>query len=406
MAAPSTTIVHGSPPAPVSWRVDRDGELLGFVAIDSTVEGRARGGLRLVADLSEPEMRDAARAMTLKYGLLGLPQGGAKAGVVGDPDAPPDQRRRRLETFARAVEPLLRERRYIPDADLGTDATAIRTMMQAVGIPMRARDWRAGRSGDHTARSCLAAGDVLVARRGLCWPACRVAIEGFGKVGGAAARMVAERGGRVVAVSTSHGALVDADGLDVDDLTARAAAAGSRFVLDTPGVLPRDALFDAPADVLLPCARRHGIDVATLDRVSARVICPGANNPLTDDAEAALDARGILSVPDFVSNCGGVLGGTLEFAGVPANRIGPIIDMPVRRWVGRFLDEAGRQGTTVRAVAEAESLARHARVAEAAAHPTLMGRVRGLGLEAYRREWIPESLMGALAPWLIARAWR
>ena len=119
------------------------------------------------------------------------------------------------------------------------------------------------------------------------------------------------------------------------------------------------------------------------------------------------DAEQILNmVPDFVSNCGGVLGGTLEFAGVPANRIGPIIDMPVRRWVGRFLDEAGRQGTTVRAVAEAESLARHARVAEAAAHPTLMGRVRGLGLEAYRREWIPESLMGALAPWLIARAWR
>lgn len=250
--APSLTITHGAPPAPVSYRVDTGAGLLGFIAIDSIVDGRARGGLRLVAGLSEDEMRDAARAMTLKYGLLGLPQGGAKAGVIGDPDAPPDERRLRLETFARTAEPLLRERCYIPDADLGTDAGDIRTMMQAIGFPMRARDWRASRSGDHTARSCLAAADVLVARQGLSWPTCRVAIEGFGKVGGAAARLVAERGGRVVAVSTSHGALADPDGLDVERLLARAAASGSRFVLDDPGVLPREALFDVPADVLLP----------------------------------------------------------------------------------------------------------------------------------------------------------
>lgn len=406
MSQPPTTVVHDAPPAPVCHRVVAGGAVLGLVAIDSVVGGRARGGLRLVADLSEDEMRDAARAMTLKYGLLGLPQGGAKAGIVGDPDAPRAERRRRLAAFARAIAPMLREGRYIPDADLGTDAADIRAMMEATGVTIRARDWRESRSGDFTARSCLAAADVLVARAGLSWRGCRVAIEGFGKVGAAAAQLVVQRGGRVVAISTSHGAIAGAGGLDIAGLVARAAAKGSRFVLDEPGVLPRAALFDTPAEVLLPCARRHGIDQATVGRLAARVVSPGANNPLTAEAEAALPGRGILFVPDFVSNCGGVLGGTLAFAGVPTRRIGPAIDAPVRRWVARFLDEAERQGASLRAVAEAESLARHARVREAAAHPGLVQRVLGLGLEAYRREWIPERLMGAVAPWLLSRGWR
>lgn len=406
MNSQSITVVHGTPPAPVCYRIEDGATLLGFVSIDSTVDGRARGGLRLVADLTDDEMRDASRAMTLKYGLLGLPQGGAKAGVVGDPDAAPVERRRALDAFARAIAPMLRDRVFIPDADLGTDAADIRWMMQAQGVPVRSRDWRASRSGDYTAHSCLAAADVLVSRLGLSWRGCRVAIEGFGKVGASAARLVGARGGRVVAVSTSHGAIHRAEGLDVDRLLVNAAAGGSRFVLEEPDVVPRSALFDVSADVLLPCARRHSLHRGNISRLSVRAISPGANNPLTPDAEAALHERGILAVPDFVSNCGGVLGGTLDFAGVPASRIGPAIDVPVRRWVARFLDDAERRGMSVRQVAEAEALARHAEVRYAAEHPGLVQRVLGLGLEAYRREWIPERLMGVVAPWFLARGWR
>ncbi|ODS59274.1 MAG: hypothetical protein ABS36_02150 [Acidobacteria bacterium SCN 69-37] len=391
---------------PICHRVEAGSTCLGFIAIDSTIEGRARGGLRLVADLSDDEMRDAARTMTLKYGLLGLPQGGAKGGLFGDPDAPVEERHARLEAFAEGAAALLRARRYVPDADLGTNAADIRWMMQRIGTPVRPRDWRASRSGDHTARSCLAAADVLVDDLGLAWPDCRVTIEGFGKVGALAARYVRARGGRVIAISTSHGAIHDADGLDIDALIAKAMARGSRFVLDEPRPLPREQLFEIPTDVLLPCARRHSLHAGNVDRLIVRAISVGANNPIAPDAEAALEQRGVRTVPDFVSNCGGVLGGTLEFAGVSADRIGPIIDAPVRRWVTRFLAEARRQETSIRAVAEREALARHARVRHAAARPGLVQRVTGLGLEAYRREWIPERLMGTVAPWLLTRGWK
>jgi glutamate dehydrogenase/leucine dehydrogenase len=164
-------------------RVEHDGAELGFVVVDSSVRGRARGGLRLVQDVSELELREAARAMTLKYGLLGLPQGGAKAGLRGDPEAPPAERRERLLRFARAIEPLLRASVYVPDADLGTRADDIRWMMQTLGLPVRAHDWRANRSGDYTAASCVAAARAALASRGRSLRDCRVAIEGFGSVG-------------------------------------------------------------------------------------------------------------------------------------------------------------------------------------------------------------------------------
>lgn len=100
-------MLSGDPPLPSLHRVIRDGDLLGVIAIDSTVDGRARGGLRMVADVSEDEIRSAARAMTLKYGLLGLPPGGAKAGIVGDAEVDSAGRQGRLREFAEAARPLL-----------------------------------------------------------------------------------------------------------------------------------------------------------------------------------------------------------------------------------------------------------------------------------------------------------
>ena len=128
--------------------VEIEGRTLGFVVIDSTIGGHARGGLRMAPDVTELELREAARSMTLKYGLLGLPQGGAKAGLTGDPDAPEEERRRTLLAFGRAVEPLLGARAYIPDADLGIAAPDVRWMMRTLNLPVGRRDWRANRSGD------------------------------------------------------------------------------------------------------------------------------------------------------------------------------------------------------------------------------------------------------------------
>ena len=387
-------------------RVEHDGVELGFVVVDSSVEGRARGGLRLVQDVTELELREAARAMTLKYGLLGLPQGGAKAGLYGDPDAPLDERRARLLAFGRAMEPLLRARVYVPDADLGTRADDVRWMMEMLGLPVRAHDWRANRSGDYTAVSCVAAARAALASRGKGLRDCRVAIEGFGSVGAAAATLLDRAGARIVAVSTSRGALYAPEGLDVGRVLALAASVGSRLVDSYPAAqrLPREALCELPVDLLCPCARNHGIHAGNVAAIAAPVIAPGANNPITTDAERELVARGVLCVPDFVSNCGGVFGGTLEFGGVHPVRIAPVIDRYVSETVTALIAVAERRRVSLRAVAEPLALSRHDAVRRGAERPSVASRVVGAALEIYRRGWVPRRAVAALAPWRLLRS--
>ncbi len=382
---------------PIIHAITERSRLLGYIAIDSTVAGRARGGLRLVADLSQEELRDAATSMTLKYGLLGLPQGGAKAGIIGDPDASPAERRRLLGAFAAAAATLLRTRQYVPDADIGTTAGEVREMMQGIGVRVGPREWRGNHSGEHTARSCLTAARALLERRGAELKGCRVAIEGFGKVGTALARLLAERGATVVAISTSRGAVYQRDGLDVDRLLDRAADLGSRVVEGEPGAMDRALLLELPVDLLCPCARYHSIHTGNVDRIAATTIAAGANDPVSPEAERTLQARGVQYVPAFVSNCGGVLGGTLEFAGVALPRIGPLIEEPLRRLVIGLLDRAERAGISPGRLAETEALARHATVRARAESPGLTARLTAVGLAAYHRGWIPEALVSRVA---------
>jgi glutamate dehydrogenase (NAD(P)+) len=390
-------------PATAFHRITWDSRLLGYISIDSTIRGRSRGGLRIARDLSEDEIRSASRAMTLKYGFLGLPQGGAKAGIIGDGEAPTPERRRMLLEFARAAQPLLTDRAYIPDADLGTGAPDIRWMMEAIGIRIGPRVWRKNRSGEYTARSCLVSAQALLERSGSSLQGCRVAVEGFGNVGSALAQLLRGRGAVVVGISTSSAALYRAAGLDVERLARRAAQAGSRFVEDEADAIERSMLLELDVDLLCPCARKHSIHAGNVERVAARAICAGANDPVSPDAERALLERGVPYPPDFVTNCGGVLGGTLEFAGVSFDRIGDFIDEHLRRRVTDLLDRADRLGVTPRHVAESDALERHARVRRAADHPGLSGLVRSLGLEAYRRRWVPKQPVSAIALRSVAR---
>jgi len=382
-----------------------DSHELGCIVVDSTICGRARGGLRMVADVSEGELRAAARAMTLKYGFLGLPQGGAKAGIRSDAEASAGDRRQALSSFGRAALPLLRDQTYVPDADLGTAADDIRWMMRSVGLPMTPRDWRSNRSGEYTARSCLASIEASLEWLGGALRECRVAVEGFGKVGSALARLLDERGARVIAVSTSCGALYRAEGLDIQRLLRRVAEVGSRVVEDHPEAerIDRAALLELQADVLAPCARFQSIDSGNAGRIMARIVCAGANDPVTPAAADVLRSRGILHPPDFVTNCGGVLGGTLEFAGVSPDRIARFIDERMQEQVGQLLRRADRSGQTLRAIAEGLALERHERIRRAAEKPGLLGRLVRIGIDSYRRRWIPERMVSWLAPRYVGR---
>lgn len=385
-------------------RIEADGGPLGWIVVDSTVRGRSRGGLRLQPDVDEAEVRALARAMTLKYGFLGLPQGGAKAGVVGDPEAPPQERRARLAAFADRAASLLRSRQYQPDSDMGTTNDDVRFLLRRAGVHVKRREHRGTLSGHWTAVSVLGGLEAGLRARGIALAGARVAIEGFGAVGGALAGLVAAAGGRVIAVSTSRGALHDPAGLDVPRLVALAAERGSRLVEDHPAeriALPE--LLELPADALCPCARHDTIAADNASRVTARVVAPGANAPVTAEAAEILHRRGVLVLPDFVTNCGGVLGGTMEFAAVPGPRIERFVRRRVEQWTAELTATAAERGVPPRAVAEAIALRRFAALQDASRR-TPPALALEAGLELHRRGWVPRRLVGALSSVWFERA--
>jgi glutamate dehydrogenase/leucine dehydrogenase len=391
----------------LSCTVKRGGEVLGYVAIDSTIGGRSCGGLRMLQDVDEAEIADLARAMTLKYGFLGLPQGGAKAGVRGDPEASAEVRREHLLAYGQAIAPLLRSRVYIPHPDMGTDNTTIRYLLGSVGIKVKPRELRGTDSGYYTALTVMAGIKQGSLHVGLDLSRSSVAIEGFGKVGGALGGLLAAAQIRVVAVSTSRGALFNPRGLDMKLVSALANEMGSRFVeaYQDAEHLARIALLELPVDVLCPCARHGSVHADNAPRIAAKLISPGANNPVTPEAERILEERSVLCLPDFVTNSGGVLGGTMEFANHIRETIEMFIDQRIGARIARLLEEAAQQKTPLRALAERDSNHRFARMQRAAAHPTLKGRLLEAGLECHRRGWVPGPLMRRLSmPYFVKRA--
>jgi glutamate dehydrogenase (NAD(P)+) len=375
--------------------VSRGSSVLGYLVIDSLVAGRSCGGLRLLPDIDESEMRQLARAMTLKYGFLGLPQGGAKAGVRGDPEGPLMERRERLIEFGRAIAPLLRNRIYVPGTDMGTDVDDIRYMLKGVGVPITYRELRSNDSGYYTALSVFTSVKQAVRHSRKNLLECSVAIEGFGKVGSALAGLFHDIHVRVVAVSTSKGAIYNPHGLDIKALKELTAKAGSQAVslyTDAKHIEPKE-LLGLPVDILCPCARHDSMNKENADLISAHIICSGANNPVTPEAEAVLSKKGVLCLPDFVTNCGGVLGGTMEFASVKKDKIATFIDANLGPPVGRLLEKAESQNLHPRIVATRLSLKRSEEVRRRAARPTPSAKLFSLMLSLYRHGLIPGPIV-------------
>ncbi len=383
----------------LSLTVKRGDEVLGYVVIDSTIGGRSCGGLRMVPDVDEAEIDGLARAMTLKFGFLGLPQGGAKAGVRGDPEAPLEVRRQRLADFGRAVAPLLRHHIYAPFSDMGTDNTDIRYMLEAAGVHVKHRELRGMDSGYYTALSVLAGIRKGARHIGLDLSRASVAIEGFGKVGGSLGGLLAAAQIRVVAVSTSRGALYNPRGLDMSQISVLSTKMGSRFIEAYKDAehIERASLLELPVDVLCPCARHNSIHEGNASRIAAKLISPGANNPITSEAERMLEERSVLCLPYCVSNCGGALGGTMEFAMHSKEFITAFIDQHLGVRIARLLEESARLKTPPRELAEREARERFVATQQAAEHPTLTGRLMEIGLECHRRGWVPGGIIRQLS---------
>ncbi|MPY62552.1 Glu/Leu/Phe/Val family dehydrogenase [Streptomyces spongiae] len=284
----------------------------GVLVIDNTARGIGKGGTRMSPTVTVTEVARLARVMTWKWASVDLFYGGAKAGIVADPASP--DKEAVLRAFARALSNEV-PREYVMGLDMGLtedDAAVIQDELGDRGAAVGTPEHLGGVAYDKlgvTGYGVAETTDAAAGRLGLPLAGARVAIQGFGAVGSAAARRFAELGATVVAVSTAHGALHDPTGLDVDDLLTAREEHGDDFVtLPVRGTtLASGAELTVDCDILVPAALQDVIDHTNAHEIKARLVVEGANLPTSPDARTILAGRGVTVLPDFVANAGGVV---------------------------------------------------------------------------------------------------
>ena len=281
------------------------------LVVDNVARGPSIGGLRMATDVTLEECARLARAMTLKNAAAGLPHGGGKSVLRGDPRMPAERKERLVRAFAHALRD---EGDYIFGPDMGTDESCMAWVHdeigRAVGLPAALGGIPLDELGA-TAWGIRHAAEVAAPRCGLALRGARVAIQGFGAVGRHSARFLVQCGALVVAVADSRGAAYDPAGLDVAALIALKDA--GRSVADHGRQrLERDAILDVECDIWIPAAGADVVREDNVGRLKTRLVLQGANIPFTPGAEQALHERGVLVVPDFVANAGGVICAAME----------------------------------------------------------------------------------------------
>jgi len=287
-------------------------DLKAVVVIDNVATGPAIGGVRMAADATAHEAFRLARAMTWKNAAAELPHGGAKSVVIADPRRPEAERETLMRAFARAIAPLTD---YIPGPDMGTDERAMAWVHdeigRSVGLPRPLGGIPLDEIGA-TGLGLTVAAAVAAEEAGFALEGARFVVEGFGAVGRHAARFLVERGAVMVGVADTGGAAIDKNGLDLERLLARKAEGAS---VAEAGAPPAGALIEVPCEIWIPAARPDVIHEGNADRLKARIVAPGANIAVTEAAEAMLHRRGVLVLPDFIANAGGVICAAVEHRG-------------------------------------------------------------------------------------------
>ena len=287
--------------------------LKAIVVIDNIALGPAVGGVRLDPDISTAEVFRLARTMTWKNAAAGLPHGGAKAGILADPAMPLAQKERTIRAFARAIADL---RQYIPGPDMGTDERCMAYIHDETGRSTGRPKVTGGIPLDElgaTGFGLAVAAEQMAGTVAMSLMGARVAIQGFGNVGKAAAKFLEKRGCLLVAASDSGGAIYQPQGLNLTRLLVIKEQQGK--VMDYPGaqIIPPEDIFTLPCDILVPAARPDVINMDNAPHIQARMVLQGANIPTSPAAECHLHDRGVAILPDFIVNAGGVISTAVEY---------------------------------------------------------------------------------------------
>jgi glutamate dehydrogenase/leucine dehydrogenase len=296
---------------------DRKSGARGVLVVDNTAIGPGKGGIRMVPDVTTQEVMGLARAMTWKNALAGIPFGGAKSGIAADPRKV--DKAQIIAGFARAIAPYI-PGMYIAGPDMNTTekemadfANALNNPKACTGKPasMGGLPHELGSTGFGVAHSTKVATEFAK----LNISGATVAIEGFGNVGTFTMKHLAQMGAKIVAISDSKGTAYLQTGLDYQKAMDTKAQNGTITAYPGANGLKSEELFSLPVDIVIPGARPNVIHEGNVGSIRAKLVIEAANIPMKPELEEQLAKRGILVVPDFVANAGGVISSYVEHIG-------------------------------------------------------------------------------------------
>ncbi|MDQ3874450.1 MAG: Glu/Leu/Phe/Val dehydrogenase [Actinomycetota bacterium] len=291
----------------------------GYRVTHNIARGPSKGGIRYHPAVTLDEVKALAMWMTWKCALMGIPFGGAKGGVVCNPKRlSRSELERMTRRFTTEIITDIGPESDIPAPDVGTDARVMAWIFDTysmnkghsvLGVVTGKPLTIGGSLGreEATARGGLYALREALRQQGRRLDGVSIAVQGFGNVGSNLARMLAEAGARVIALSDSSGGLHNPKGIDVRAALAHKEETGELHGLRGAEPISNEELVLLDCDVLAPCALEQVVTAENADGVRAKLICEGANGPLTPAADEILEDRGVIILPDVLANAGGVV---------------------------------------------------------------------------------------------------
>ncbi|MBU0680758.1 MAG: Glu/Leu/Phe/Val dehydrogenase [Proteobacteria bacterium] len=289
--------------------------LRAIVVVDNVACGPSIGGVRMAPDVCVEEACRLARAMTLKNSAAGLAHGGGKSVIFADPKMEPAAKEQLIRAFACAIKDL---HDYIPGPDMGTDELCMAWMHdeigRAVGLPREIGGIPLDEIGatGYGLSHCV---DVALEFCNFELAGAKVVVQGFGSVGKNVARFLVEKGAVLVGVADSGGAVFNPKGLDVDHLfDLKKMGKGVTEYEDAKHFTSQEIIAFA-CDIFIPAARPDVIHLDNVNQLKARLVVSGANIPFSDEIAEILHKRGVLVIPDYIANAGGVICAAAEYHG-------------------------------------------------------------------------------------------
>ncbi|CAG7641466.1 Glu/Leu/Phe/Val dehydrogenase [Paenibacillus allorhizosphaerae] len=290
----------------------------GYRAQHNDAVGPTKGGVRFHPDVNEDEVKALSIWMSLKCGIVDLPYGGGKGGIICDPRQMSFRELERLSRgYVRAISQIVGPTKDIPAPDVMTNSQIMAWMMDEYS---RIREFDApgfitGKpivlGGSHGRETATAKGVTIMIeqalkKRSIPLQGARVIIQGFGNAGSYLAKFMHEMGAKVVGISDVYAALHNPDGLDIEYLLDRRDSFGTVTKLFTD-TLTNKELLELECDILVPAAIENQITAENAHRIKASIVVEAANGPTTLEATKILSDRGVLIVPDVLASAGGVV---------------------------------------------------------------------------------------------------